>query len=284
MLDNLTEPSEDSKTFYPSDEVEDSKEHPDTVEDDPSEDDQEVDDADESAEDAEEEEAETEDEPESMTVYGKEITREDFELMQNQQLMQADYTKKMQAVATERKQAETLSADLSAIITSFESDLVGENSEEELAELLEDGDTAEYLRRTKQIKDQKDKLKAAKAKISDALTETQASESKKLIEVMTEWADPKTGQETQKADMTAAVEYAASLGYDNAELNSLADHKIIKALIDAGKYHALKKSKPATSKVKTRANKKVSAKKAVEGKTSKSTSELFYGEQIEWQL
>ena len=276
MLDNLTEPSQDSKTFYPSDEVEDSQEHPDAVEDDSSDDDQEVEDTDESVEETEEEEAEGEDEPESMTVYGKEITREDFELMQNQQLMQADYTKKMQAVATERKQTETLSTDLSALITEFESELVGKGSEEELNELLEDGDSAEYLRRQNEIKVKQGRLDEAKAKLQKTLKATQADESNKLIEVMTEWADPKSGQATQKSDMDSAIEYATSLGFDNAELNKLSDHKIIRALIDAGKYRKLTKSKPATSKVKTKANKKVSAKKAVEGKEPKTTAELFY--------
>ena len=278
MLDNLTEPSEDSKTFYPSEEVEDSKEHPDTVEDDSSEDDQEVEEADESVEETEEEEAEDEDEPESMTVYGKEITREDFELMQNQQLMQADYTKKMQAVATERKQAETLSTDLSALITEFESELVGKRSEEELNELLEDGDSAEYLRRQNEIKAKQGRVDKAKAKLQETLKATQADESTKLVEVMTEWADPKTGQATQKADMASAVEYATSLGFDNAELNKLSDHKIIRALIDAGKYSKLKKSNPALSKVKTKANKKVGTKKVAEkAKAPKSDSQLFYG-------
>jgi fused signal recognition particle receptor len=280
ILDNLTEPSEDSKTFYPSEEVEESPgDNLDAEEDESSEEAEEAEGAEELADGDAEEEAGDEDDEESVTVFGKEITREEFDLMQNQQLMQADYTKKMQAVAEQRKQTEALGSDLSALIAEFESEIVGEGSEEELAELLEDDDSAEYIRRTNAIKAKKGKIKAAKAKLDETLKATQAEESKKLVEVMTEWLDPKKGQAAQKSDMSSAVEYSRSIGFSDAELDKLADHKVIRALIDAGKYRALLDSKPATTKVKTKASKKVSAKKAVEAKkATKSTSELFYGD------
>jgi hypothetical protein len=208
-------------------------------------------------------------------VFGTEMTREEFDAMKDQQLMHADYTKKTQALADEKKQIEALSSDLSTFISEFESLIVNEESDEELKELKED-DYVEYMRRKESIDARKKKLKSAKSKQAETLKTIQADENQKLISVMTEWADPKKGQATQKSDVDTALKYAGDIGYSSDDLNKLADHKVIRALIDAGKYRELKKSKPAVSKRKTVASKKVTGKKVAKAK-AKSDSELFYG-------
>lgn len=276
MLDTLSEPSEIADKFYNKSEVEESLEDQPEAEDEVVEESDIEEDVEELEGEETEEEAEDEDGNEPLDVFGQEITREEFDTMQKQQLMHSDYTKKTQALAEERKQVEALNTDLSSFIAEFESLIVSEVSEEELNELLEDGDTAEYLRRTNEIKANKAKLKAVKDKQAEAFKTVQAEENKKLIEQMTDWADPKTGQATQKADVDKALSYAEAVGFTKEDLEKLADHKVIRALIDAGKYRELKKSKPAISKRKTPAAKKAS-KKPAQGKTKKlSPADIFY--------
>lgn len=276
MLDTLSEPSEIADKFYDKSEVEESLEDQPEAEDEAIEDPDIEEDVEELEGEEAEEEAEGEDGNEPLDVFGQEITREEFDTMQKQQLMHSDYTKKTQALAEERKQTEALNSDLNSYIAEFESLIVNEVSEEHLNELLEDGDTAEYLRLQNQNKANTAKLKAVKAKQAEAFKATQAEESKKLAEVMTEWADPKTGQATQKADVSKALEFAAEIGFTNEDLEKLADHKVIRALIDAGKYRELKKSKPSLTKRKTPAAKKASKKPAQGGKKVLSAADLFY--------
>lgn len=276
MLDTLSEPSEIADKFYNKSEVEESEQDQPEAEDEAVEESDIVEDGEELEGEEAEEEAEDEDGSEPLDVFGQEITREEFDTMQKQQLMHSDYTKKTQALAEERKQVEALNTDLSSYIAEFESQLVNEVSEDHLNELLDDGDTAEYLRLQNQNKANKARLSAVKAKQAEAFKTTQAEESKKLVDVMSDWADPKTGQETQKADIAKALEFAAEVGFTNEDLEKLADHKVIRALIDAGKYRELKKSKPSLTKRKTPASKKASKKPAQSAKKVLSAAELFY--------
>ena len=277
MLDTLLEPSEVADKFYNTQKADDSEQEQLEAEGDEVEESSDIEEDDEELEGEDtEEEAEDEDGNEPLDVFGQEITREDFETMQKQQLMHSDYTKKTQALADDRKQTEALNSELTAYIAEFESKIVNEVSEEHLNELLEDGDTAEYLRLQNQNKANKAKLKEIKGKQSELLKTAQAEESKKLIDSMPDWADPKTGKEAQKKDIDTALEFAAEIGFTNEDLEKLADHKVIRALIDAGKYRKLKKSSPAISKRKTPAAKKASKKPAQGGKKL-SPAELFYG-------
>lgn len=275
MLDTLLEPSEVADKFYNKSEVDDSDQEQPEAEDGEEEADI-VEDGEELDGEEAGEEAEDEDGNEPLEVFGQEITREEFDTMQKQQLMHSDYTKKTQALAEDRKQTEALNSDLNSYIAEFESLIVNEVSEEELNELLEDGDTAEYLRKTNEMKANKAKLKTIKSKQAEAFKATQLDENNKLVEQMTEWADPKTGQETQEADVAKALSYAEAVGFTNEDLDKLADHKVIRALIDAGKYQELKKSKPSLNKRKTPATKKASKKPSQAGKQKLTAAELFY--------
>ena len=277
MLDTLIEPSEIADKFYNTADANDSEQEQSEVEDSEAVEESDIEEDGEELEGEEaEEEAEDEGGSEPLDVFGQEITREEFDTMQKQQLMHSDYTKKTQALAEDRKQIEALNSDLNSYIAEFESLIVNEVSEEHLNELLEDGDTAEYLRLQNQNKANTAKLKAVKAKQTEAFKATQAEESKKLVEVMAEWADPKTGQAAQKADIDTALAFAAEIGFTNEDLNKLADHKVIRALIDAGKYRELKKSKPGINKRKTPVAKKASKKPAQGAKKALSAAELFY--------
>ena len=271
MLENLSETSEEANDFYSSEE-ESVTDQPETDELEGSEVEDDLEElADEETEDLEEDE----DQAESVDVFGTEMTRDEFDTMKNQQLMHADYTKKTQAAAREFEKVEGLNSDLSATIAELESIIVSEESSEELQELRED-DYTEYQKRKETIDAKKAKLANAKSQQANALKVVQAEEVQKLISIMPEWADTKKGQATQKKDVDTALKYAGELGYSQEDFNKLSDHKVFRALIDAGKYRELKKSKPAQSKRKTPASKKVSGKKVVQPK-AKSTAELFYG-------
>lgn len=277
MLDTLIEPSEIADKFYNTADANDSEQEQSEVEGSEAVEESAIEEDGEELEGEEtEEEAEDEDGNEPLDVFGQEITREDFETMQKQQLMHSDYTKKTQALAEDRKKFESIQADLNSYVAEFESQLVNEVGEAHLNELLEDGDTAEYLRLQNQNKANKSKLEAVKAKQAEAFKVMQTDESNKLVEVMTEWADPKTGQATQKADIDKALAFAAEIGFTNQDLEKLADHKVIRALIDAGKYRELKKSKPSINKRKTPVAKKASKKPAQGSKKTLSAAELFY--------
>jgi len=273
MLENLSETSEDTNIFYPTD-VEDSKlEQPETEE---GEEDSEIEeDPEELADDDTEDDEEDEDETESLDVFGVEMTREDFETMKNQQLMHADYTKKGQALALDKKETLALNSALSDAISEFESLTVNEENDEELKELKED-DYVEYLRRKELIDARKSKLKGFKTLKEETKKSIQAEENKTLFSIKTEWDDTPKGQAKYKSDSEAAYKYAAEIGFTNEDLNNLEDHKVLLALIDAGIARQSKTAKPANAKRKTLASKKISGKKVVQAKEL-STAELFYG-------
>ena len=274
MLDNLSETSEVADKFYNSTDAEEPEEgQPDAEE---AEDDSPVEDDEELVDEETEELDGDEDDEGTTTVFGQEITQEEFKAMKDQQLMHADYTKKTQVLADDKKNVEALNTNLTSYIAEFESLIVNEESEEELAELKED-DYVEFLRRKEIIDGKKKKLNDAKGLQAEALKVTQADENVKLMSVMSSWSDPKKGAATQKADVDTALSYAAEIGFNNADLEKLADHKIVRALIDAGKYSKLKKSKPSEAKRKTPASKKVSKKTAQGNGKKPSAAELFYG-------
>lgn len=231
-----------------------------------------IDATDEAVEEEEAEEGEIleDDEPEEDAVT---LSQSEFKELKDQQLMHSDYSKKTMALSADRKETVALNESLNATIRELESLIVGDENSAELDELLEDGDTAEYLRRKKQIDASKAKLKKARGKASESLAATQAEENNKLIELMPEWSDPKV----QKADVDAALSYANEIGMSTEELNNMANHKFVRALIDAGRYQKLKKSKPAVSKRKTKPTKKAGVTKKPATNKQKSISELFYG-------
>ena len=268
MLENLSETSIADKFFNTSETKESVEDQTEVDDNDPEE---EETDLEELADDETEGDEEGEQSEDEVT-----LSQVEFKELQDQQLMHADYTKKTQELASDKKNTVALNSDLSSVISELEALIVNEESDEELKELKED-DYVEYLRRKDSIDSKKDKLKGAKSRQSEALKQTQADESLKLIKAMPEWADPKKGPGTQKADIDSALKYAAEIGFNNADFERLSDHKVMKALIDAGKYSELKKSKPAISKRKTTASKKANGKK-VAGKGKKLTpAELFYG-------
>lgn len=263
MLDNLLEPSFSEENETVNEELE--TEQPEVT-------DEEAADKETLGEESDATE-ETEEEGDDTFVIGdKEYTVERIQELESSELRQADYTKKTQALAAERKQVTALVDTLNDTISEFESSIDSEESA--LQELLDDGDTEGYIRQENLIKQKRKKLKEAKAKKQEAEAEIQAQEGKTLYASMTAWHDPKTGAAQQKADIDAAMKYAESIGHTNETLSKISDHRMIRALIDAGR----KQSAPSVqAKVKKKAAKKVVSRKSPGQKKQKSIVDLFYG-------
>jgi len=211
----------------------------------------------------------------AIDVFGRSLTKEDPLTMESQQLKDADYRKKTMALASERKGVADLNSDLTALASELEALFLSEVSSAEMEELKED-DYVEYLRRKESIDAKRETLTKAKAKSQEALSSTIASENQKLIDAMTEWNDPKKGQITQKSDLDGAYKYAVDLGFSNDDIGKLSDHRITRALIDAGKYRKLKESNVSQLKRKTKAGKKTASESA-KGPKQTTIAERFYG-------
>lgn len=82
------------------------------------------------------------------------------------------------------------------------------------------------------------------AQQQQALQQAIAKEREMLMDVNPEWRDPAAFAK----DREMMVNYARSLGYKDAELNSIYDHRQMRILRDAARYQELQASKPQVLK------------------------------------
>jgi hypothetical protein len=87
-----------------------------------------------------------------------------------------------------------------------------------------------------------------------------AGEREKLMSVVPEWRN----QETFTKDRDAMSQYARSLGFKDAELNQIFDHRYMRVLHDAARYQALQAAKPEALKQVRQAPKVVAPGSRVE--------------------
>lgn len=267
LLDKEDPVQSESEAQAETDEVEASAE---------SEDDEQVEaeaqeaDAEASDEEASGEDEEAEDEeapqPEKYTVKvdGEEIEVTREELIKGYQ-READYTRKTQKLASERKAVE---GELTAIKSEREqySQLLGA-LQQKLQELeppepdwqrLEDEDPLEYARqwthhqrrqqqRSAIAAEQQRLMMLRQAEQQQHLEAVLQSEAQKVISSIPEWKDEKV----LKADRQGLLEYGNRLGFAPEELNSITDSRAVLALYKAYKYDQLMAKKPETqAKVK----------------------------------
>lgn len=77
-----------------------------------------------------------------------------------------------------------------------------------------------------------------------AMQQAIAGEREKLIAAVPEWRS----EEAFAKDREAMSQYARSLGFQDAELNQIFDHRYMRVLHDAARFQALQASKPAALK------------------------------------
>lgn len=243
--------------------------------------------ADESMEAQDEGEEEVEVEEEELETYTVKAAGEEKqvtlnELMQGYQLG-ADYTKKTQEVAEQRKAVE---AEQQAIqeakqvrdtyaqrLQAIEQFLTGnQDSPEDLAAMKEN-DPIGYAVKVAEATEKKEQLAQVKAE-QDRLAQQQQAEQQqqmakfvqqeatKLSQVLPEFSDPAKGEQIRNEIRN----YGKSVGFTDNELAQVYDSRHVLILHKAMQYDKLQKSKPAVTKKVSKAPKMVkSGTKVKEG-------------------
>ncbi|MDA9097048.1 hypothetical protein N9J50_01805 [Methylophilaceae bacterium] len=218
------------------------------------------------AEDSDEVEEETEEEaPQTFTVKAsgeeKEVTFD--ELVSGYQLG-ADYTKKTQELAENRKAVE---AEAKAIIEAqqvrdtyaqrlqaVEQLLTMNDSPEDIASMKEN-DPIGYAVKVAEMTEKKEQLQAVRAEQqriaqqqqadrAQAMQRQIAQESAKLAEVLPEFSDKAKGEQIRNEIRN----YGKTVGFTDQELSQVYDSRHVLVLHKAAMYDKLQKSKPGVQK------------------------------------
>ena len=266
MLDNLNGPNETLEVFEaalygaepeesePTEEVEAVEISEDAEE---SEEETEVEESEEeSEEEATEEESETDEEGEEQATYEITIDGEPQEVTLDELLSgyqrQADYTRKTQATAEQRKQLETQQATLNELSQSITDTaerlekLVQESERDIDWDELRETDPSAYLKQKELLEERKTALKDAEAQKATLLQQKAVQENQKLHQKLTTWADPKQ----READIAKIQGYLSEIGFEQNEYQEV-DHRLILALLDGARYREMQsKSAKVVKKVK----------------------------------
>lgn len=167
-------------------------------------------------------------------------------------MFKADYTRKTQSLAEERKALERSAAETAQLREQLSESLkrwaVPTEAEPDWAELATKLPPQEYnLRRVQweQRQRQKEQARAEFHAMQDQLrAEAIATERNKLLEAFPEWRDEAKFLSAAKQMADGATVY----GFSAEEVGQIADHRMIKVLRDAVAYRELQKAKPAIEK------------------------------------
>ena len=243
-------------------------------------------------EDGEETEYEEEDLPEEPQRFKvkaageeKEVTLD--ELMQGYQLG-ADYTKKTQEVAEQRKAVE---AEAKAIIEAkqvrdayaqrlqaMEQLLVSDNGSPQELAALKENDPIGYAVKVAELTEKKEYLARVRAEQQRIAEQQQAEyaqsmqqrvqqEASKLSQVLPEFSDKAKGEQLR----SEIRNYGASVGFSDDELSNVYDHRHVLMLHKAMLYDKLQKAKPGINKKVAQAPKMMKAGNSV-GETGRDAS------------
>jgi hypothetical protein len=279
--------------FYPDADAEPLKKAP-TEEaekdDDPAEEeDNSNDDSDDDAEEEASEEQDEEEESSDILVYeinDKEYTAKDIKLLESGNLMQADYTKKTQALAKDREtldgnvtilnDAITKTNDLSAQLEV----LVAEDTEINWAELKED-DPDEYIKLKERADSRKSKLKEVKANNQTTASPQVDVEAErvKIVEAHSEWVEDGKQSVAYKNDMDGLNAFYDAGEWTQDQVNIVNSNAKIFELV-LGNVRT-KAASDKVEKKKTSAKKKIIASpksgKAKDKTQTRTAEEIFYG-------
>ena len=194
----------------------------------------------------------------------KEVTVD--ELIKNYQLG-ADYTKKTQELAEQRKaieaearavqeskQVRDLYAQRLQAVEEFLRSQVNEATPSDLAELKEN-DPVGYAVKIAEITEKKENLSAVqqeRAKIAQQQQLDQQrfihsrvmEEAQKLSQILPEFSDPNKGEQLRNEIRN----YGKSVGFTDAELSNVIDHRHVLMLRKAQLYDQMQKNKPNVTK------------------------------------
>lgn len=236
----------------------------------------------------EEPEQESEPEPDEEPTYSVKVAGEDKELTLSElkTLAQqgADYTKKTQQVAEQRKalEAESVAIDQARQLRDAYAErlqameqLLSAPEQSENLEYLKESDPIGYAVRVAEISQQKEQLQAIQAeryRIAEqqqaeqqhALQGYIAQQAARLSEVLPEYSDPVKGEKLRSELRT----FAKDIGFSDQELSMVRDSRQVLALHKAMLYDKLQKSKPDVNKRVNEANKTIKSGNSVKPVTS----------------
>ena len=236
----------------------------------------------------EEEEAEEQaprDEKFVVKVDGKEIEVPKDELIRGYQ-READYTRKTQKLAEERKLVESEFQQVrgereqySQILGQLQQKLQELQPQEPDWNRLEVEDPTEYARqwtshqrRQQQVyavqAEQERLNQMRQAELQKTLQQVMATEVSRLKEKIPEWSSPEKAKEEGKALM----EYGQNLGFSEQELNTITDSRALLALHKAWKYDQMMSKRPEFQAKIKKAPKMVSPGSA--GSVSSKSSDI----------
>lgn len=229
----------------------------------------------------------TEQEVEQPQTYRVKVQGEEVDVtldeLQKGYSRQADYVRKTQKLAEQRKEVES---ELSQLQKFSEKSAQYDEGLRQIEELLSQPDNQEDLQKLKQTnpqayaiklaerserEQQKAKIQAERAKVQQEQQQLQQQQIQKhlkretdiLNEVLPEMKNPKTKQNIMQEIMKGAKK----LNYTNEELSNVYDHRNVLTLLYASRYLALKDSQPEVFK------KMKSAPKIMKAGVAKATSQ-----------
>tara|TARA_R110000803_G_scaffold5203_3_gene17256 strand:+ start:376 stop:1401 length:1026 start_codon:yes stop_codon:yes gene_type:complete len=209
-------------------------------------------------------------ESETPDVYTIKVDGKDVEVtleeLQNGYSRQADYTRKSQVLAEQRKKADDELATTQQERQRYSQALeqLGDSTDYEISQFknvdwtkLKDDDPMAYMQQKDALRDLQDskrtladekvKIAAQNQKDYEAnFNKTRQDQLQILTEKLPEWVDPVKGTKL-KADVK---NYAIGEGFSEQEIDMLMDARSIKVLNDARKYNELLRSKISNKKQK----------------------------------
>lgn len=198
-------------------------------------------------------------EPEGVyMIDDEEVTLADIREWKRGNLREADYTRKNQDLATQRKTYEAKETKMTAreqkldsLIDSLEQSIDDQESKVDWDELMED-DPSEYLKLKARIEKKAKALESAKAdkdKVEGDKKELYLQEQRALIPtLMPDWTDSKGATEKMSEDLKVIGDYLSKNGFSDQEMNEITDAKLWPIYLDAARFRALNDKKPAISK------------------------------------
>jgi hypothetical protein len=236
----------------------------------------------------EEPEQESESEPDDEPTYSVKVAGEEKELtlteLKTLAQQGADYTKKTQQVAEQRKalEAESVAIDQARQLRDAYAErlqameqLLSSPEQSENLEYLKESDPIGYAVRVAELSQQKEQLQAIQAeryRIAEqqqaeqqhALQGYIAQQAARLSEVLPEYSDPVKGEALRSELRT----FAKDIGFTDQELSMVRDSRQVLALHKAMLYDKLQKSKPDVNKRVNEATKTIKSGNSVKPVTS----------------
>jgi hypothetical protein len=236
----------------------------------------------------EEPEQESESEPDDEPTYSVKVAGEEKELtlteLKTLAQQGADYTKKTQQVAEQRKalEAESVAIDQARQLRDAYAErlqameqLLSAPEQSENLEYLKESDPIGYAVKVAELSQQKEQLQAIQAERYRIAEQQQAEQQQalqgyiaqqaaKLAEVLPEYSDPVKGEKL-RSELRV---FAKDIGFTDQELSMVRDSRQVLALHKAMLYDKLQKSKPDVNKRVNEATKTIKSGNSVKPVTS----------------